>query len=104
MQIKAAVFGLSFCVASAAVVVARQTQQTNPFANLCLFNYGGRLGLDNLAPLETYFNKNVPTAFTVSGFPATTVDITFDNKQQITKAVANDQYDDYFSTWQFYYK
>jgi YD repeat-containing protein len=78
--------------------------QTNPFANLCLFNYGGRLGLDNLAPLETYFNKNVPTAFTVSGFPATTVDITFDNKQQITKAVANDQYDDYFSTWQFYYK
>ena len=42
MQIKAAVFGLSFCVASAAVVVARQTQQTNPFANDAVAVASGR--------------------------------------------------------------
>jgi YD repeat-containing protein len=78
--------------------------QANPFANLCLFNYGSRLGIDDLAPIESYFNKNLLTGFTVTGYPTTTSTNTFDSKQDLTKVVVNDQVNDNLLTWQFYYK
>ena len=86
-----------------AVTVTYGTQ-ANPFSNLCLFNYGDRLGLDDMAPIETYFNKNLVTEATVTGFPATTLTNTFDGKQELTRVVANDQVNGNLLTWQFYYK
>jgi len=78
--------------------------QTNPFGNLCLFNYGNRLGMDNIAPIESYFNKNIGTGIVVFGVPAMTVTNTFDSKSQLGKIVANDMVNDELLTWQFYYK
>jgi len=77
--------------------------QTNPFSNLCLFNYGGRLGMDDIAPIEAYFNKNIVASLATSGITAT-LNNTFDSKQQLGKIVADDQINQWLLTWQFFYK
>jgi len=78
--------------------------QPNPFANLCLFNYGNRLGMDNIAPLEAYFNKNIATGITVSGLSAMSVTNSFDSKSRIGKIIANDNINQEMFTWMFSYK
>jgi YD repeat-containing protein len=77
--------------------------QANPFANLCLFNYGGRLGIDDIAPIESYFNKNIGTGVMVSGVSNTMAN-TFNSSQQVNKIIANDVVNGSVFTWQFYYK
>jgi hypothetical protein len=77
--------------------------QANPYSVLCLFNFSGSLGIDVIAPLESYFNKNILTGTSASGTVLTSVQNIFNNNQKISKAIGNDLYADVY-TWQFFYK
>jgi len=76
--------------------------QTNPFPNLCLFNYRKRLNMDDIAPFEAYFNKNIVTSLTTFGVTAT-LNNTFDSKQRIGQIVADDKINQKLYTWSFFY-
>jgi hypothetical protein len=76
--------------------------QPNPFTNLCLFNYRKRLNMDDIAPFEAYFNKNIVTSLTTLGLTAN-LDNTFDSKQQINQIIADDKINQKYYTWQFFY-
>ncbi|HVW58597.1 MAG TPA: hypothetical protein VHC48_01130 [Puia sp.] len=87
------------------VAVATVTYDTkpNPFRNLCLFNYRKRLNIDDIAPYEAYFNKNIVTSLSVLGVTAT-LNNTFDGKQRIGRIVADDKINQKLYTWQFFYE
>jgi YD repeat-containing protein len=76
--------------------------QPNPFKNLCLFNYRKRLNMDDIAPFEAYFNRNIVTSLTTFGLTAT-LNNTFDSKQQLGRIVADDKINLKLYTWQFFY-
>jgi hypothetical protein len=75
--------------------------QTNPYSNLCLFNFDGYMGIDAIAPVESYFNKNILSGDNTNSSP-TTIENTFNSKQEPTKVISNDG--NSLFTWQFYYK
>jgi hypothetical protein len=87
--------------------------QSNPFKTLALFNWSGRLGADDILPIETVFNANVATATTWYNdnhdpFYTTTVAVTNNaagspvgitaTEKDPTGATNN------LFTWSFYYK
>lgn len=80
--------------------------EPNVFQPMVLFNFQNRLGADDIADIEKFFNKNlttgltstfIPTSETVSG----TYTYTFNDKKQLTKAVASSP--DYTGTRLFAY-
>lgn len=79
--------------------------QSNPntFKTLGLFNFGNRLGTQDIIGYETYFNKNILTGFAISGLNASATN-TFNSQQLPTKIVMNDQYNQWLLTWQLSYK
>ncbi|HLK31165.1 MAG TPA: hypothetical protein VKT28_21475 [Puia sp.] len=77
--------------------------QANPFKNLSLFNFGNRLGTDDIINFDTYFNKDIRTGFSISGLNSTSTN-TFNSRQKPTKIVFNDQLNQWLLTWQFFYQ
>ena len=77
--------------------------QANPFKTLSLFNFGDRLGLDGIAPIESFFNSNINAAVSTSGLSAT-ANVTYDSKQQLSKIVVTDNINGDLLTWQFTFK
>ena len=75
--------------------------QSNPFTSLSLFNFSGSLGIDDIAPVESYFNKNILAGDNTNSFP-TSIENTFNSEQELTKVIANDGNN--LFTWQFSYK
>ena len=86
-----------------AVAALTYGTQPNPFTNLCLFNYRKRLNMDDIAPFEAYFNKNIVTSLSTYGLTAT-LNNTFDSGQQLGKIVADDKINQKLYTWQFFYQ
>ncbi len=76
--------------------------QTNPFINLCLFNYRKRLNMDDICPFEAYFNRNIVTSLTTFGVTAT-LNNAFDSKQRISQIVADDKINQKLFTYLFNY-
>lgn len=85
-----------------AVATLTYGAQPNPFRNLCLFNYRKRLNMDDIAPFEAYFNRNIVTSLSTFGLTAT-LNNTFDSQQQLGKIVADDKINVKLYTWQFFY-
>ncbi|HVU53495.1 MAG TPA: hypothetical protein VHD83_00495 [Puia sp.] len=77
--------------------------EKNPFRNLCLFNYASRLNMDDIAPFEAYFNRNIVTSLTTYGMTAALANI-FDSQQRLSGIVANDQINKKLYTWQYFYE
>jgi hypothetical protein len=77
--------------------------QANPFKTLGLFNFGNRLGTQDIINYETYFNKNIQTGYTNSSFNVTS-SLTFNNLQKPTEIITMDQINGWVETWQFFYK
>ena len=77
--------------------------QANPFKTLSLFNFGNRLGTQDIINYETFFNKNIQTGFTTSSLSSTSA-LTFNSQQKPTKIITNDQINGWLLTWQFFYK
>jgi hypothetical protein len=77
--------------------------QANPFKTLSLFNFGDRLGTQDIINSETYFNKNIQTGFTTNSLSATST-LTFNSQQKPTQIISNDQINGWLLTWQFFYK
>jgi hypothetical protein len=77
--------------------------QANPFKTLSLFNFGNRLGTQDIINYETYFNKNIQTGFTTSSLSSTST-LTFNSQQKPTQIITNDQVNGWLLTWQFFYK
>jgi len=78
--------------------------QANPFKLLGLFNFGNRLGTQDIISYETYFNKNILVSFSITGGATATATNTFNSSQKPTKIVMNDQVNQWLLTWQFFYK
>jgi hypothetical protein len=76
--------------------------QANPFKLLGLMNFGNRLGTNDIANFETYFNKNIQTGFLTNGSNVMSL-LTFDSQQKPTKIITDDLIDDWLLTWQFFY-
>ncbi len=78
--------------------------QANPnaFKTLGLFNFGNRLGTQDIINYETFFNANIQTGFTTSGLTATST-LTFNSQQKPTQIIVNDQYNGWLLTWNFFY-
>jgi hypothetical protein len=47
--------------------------QANPFKNLSLFNYGNRLGTNDVINLDTYFNSKVLTGYSMNTLTSSSV-------------------------------
>jgi hypothetical protein len=77
--------------------------QANPFKTLSLFNFGDRLGTQDIINYETYFNKNIQTGYTNSSFNVSSA-ITLNSQQKPTKIVTSDAINGWVETWQFFYK
>jgi hypothetical protein len=77
--------------------------QGNLFKTLSLFNFGNRLGTQDIINYETYFNKNIQTGFTTKSLSSTST-LTFNSQQKPTKIITNDQLNGWLLTWQFFYK
>jgi len=77
--------------------------EPNPFKNLGLFNYANILGTDNIFNLETYFNQNISSGFSMAGGPNAVTTNTFNNQQKPVRIVTNDQINSCLLTWQFSY-
>ena len=75
--------------------------QANPFKTLSLFNFGDRLGTQDIINYETYFNKNIQTGYTNSSYNVTSA-ITFSSQQKPTKIITNDAINNWVETWQFF--
>ena len=87
--------------------------QTNPFKILSFFDWGGRLGTDDISYMETYFNSNMTATTewlnaTNNPFYTTNQTTTVDKSGDPVQIVANEQYPDGTSqalyTWGFSYK
>jgi hypothetical protein len=80
------------------------SSQSNSFKDLCLFNYSGTLGSDNIIDVDTYFNTNLRATISENGSSSANNTYTTGSSQQVTKAVSKDVvYGDVF-TWMFTYK
>ncbi len=77
--------------------------QANPFQQLALFNYGGRLGTDNIFNEETFFNKNILTGTTINSSAAATNTNTFNANGYISNINVIDLLQDNDYTWSFSY-
>ena len=89
------------------------TTQANPFKTLSFFNWGGRLGTDDISFMETFFNANMPATTgwfnaTNNPFYTTYQTTTNDKSGNPVEIAANEQYPDGTSqalyTWGFTYK
>jgi len=93
---------------SASTLVAETTctygTQANAFKSLSLLNYGNLLGTDEIISLETYFNTNNLTGFTINNSIPTSSVYTFDNNQLPSKIVTTDNMNSGVFTWFFSYK
>jgi hypothetical protein len=87
--------------------------QANPFKTLSLFNWGNRLGTDDIVTTESFFNANLPATTTWYGdsnniFYTTTVTATNNPAGNPVKIVATETYTDgsiqNLYTWGFSYK
>jgi hypothetical protein len=87
--------------------------QANPFKTLSLFNWGNRLGTDDIVTTETFFNANLLASTTWYGdsnniFYTTTVTSTNNSAGNPVKIVAAEKYTDgsiqNLYTWGFSYK
>jgi len=58
--------------------------------------------MDDIAPFEAYFNKNIVTSLTTFGVTAN-LNNTFDSKQQLGQIIADDKINQKYYTWQFFY-
>jgi hypothetical protein len=77
--------------------------QANPFKTLSLFNFGNRLGTQDIINYETYFNKNIQTGYTNTSFNVSSA-ITVNSQQKPTKIITSDAINGWVETWQFFYK
>ncbi|HEX4371895.1 MAG TPA: hypothetical protein VHZ50_01195 [Puia sp.] len=77
--------------------------QANPFKTLSLFNFGDRLGTEDIMNYEIYFNKNIQTGFTTSSVNSISA-LTFNSQQKPTEIITTDQINGWVETWQFFYK
>ncbi|HXB94802.1 MAG TPA: hypothetical protein VNU70_06580 [Puia sp.] len=87
--------------------------EPNPFKTLALFNWGNRLGTDDIITLETIFNANLPSTTTWLGdsnnvFYTTTLTATNNSNNNPTKLIATEKFPDgsiqNLFTWSFTYK
>jgi len=87
--------------------------QANPFKTLSLFNWGNRLGTDDIITTESFFNANLLATTTWYGdsnniFYTTTVTSTNNSAGSPAKIVATEKYTDgsiqNLYTWGFSYK
>lgn len=78
--------------------------QANPFKLFGLFNFGNRLGTQDIISYETYFNKNILAGYSIVGGATATATNTFNSNQKPTEIIMNDQVNQWLLTWQFSYK
>lgn len=78
--------------------------ESNVFRAMSLINCMNDLGASDIADIDMFFNKNLPTAATVTssfGSGTATINYTYNDKKQLTKTVFTGS--SYIHTWQFAY-
>jgi len=80
--------------------------ESNVFQAMSLINCMNDLGASDIADIDMFFNKNLPTVVTTTstfgGSGSATFTYTYNDKKQLTKTVFTGD-PDYIHTWQFAY-